>query len=103
MDEIDGLLQSPNCVITTPYDDLLELFDFDAPKVKWKWVQTTDIMAESRIHDLGDGSLEALGQRLTGMAKGEYGIRKKRSKKGALYYLPPLKQGEEGIDENSCN
>jgi len=94
MDEVDNLLEDPACVITTPYDDLMELFDFDAPKVKWSWKQVSDLLADPRIKALGDGSTEALGMRLAGMARGEYGIRKKRSKRGSLYYLPPI--GNDG-------
>ena len=102
MDEIDDLLNNPNCPLATSYGETKDLFDFNAPKEAWSWVLVTELLNSNLIRDLYDNSCMTLGRKLSGLSKEGCGVRRKRTNKGSLYFLPPLKDflSEEPKKEN---
>jgi len=102
MDEIDDLLNNPECYLTTSYSETKDLFDFNAPIEAWSWVLVTDLLHSNFIRNLYDNSCLTLGHKLSGLAKEGCGVRRKRTNKGSLYFLPPLKDflSDESKKEN---
>lgn len=89
MDEVDDLLLSTRHT-NSPVEDLLDLFDFEAPKHEWRWMRLPQLLQNNSV--LGFGlDRHGLGRRLSRISIEEIGVKRKHSNSGTQYYLPPIK------------
>ena len=94
------------------YDELVTILDFSTSENTWKWKRIGDVMAElaelnvAKCSYLLSLSKIAIGKVLVKIADNYTRVKRRRSRCGSYYLLPPLKEKafiEEVLDNKSSN
>lgn len=103
MDKVDELMDRADeleCAnIKDAAADILNAFDFDVPESQWTWIVVSELLKINRVVFNGYCA-EGLGHRLAAASRSGCGIRRKRTTKGTMYYLPPVKKVEDTANED---
>lgn len=90
MDSIDVLMDEDESF--GEEKKLTSLFDFNTPENLWHWDNVSNLLVDNE--DLFvDYNAYTLGRDLAALVTENLGIKRKRTKAGVYYFLPPLKGG----------
>lgn len=88
MNYIDVLMDED--VLYENEKELISLFDFSAPKVLWHWFKVSNLIVDN-LELFNSYNAYTLGRELAKLVTENLGIKRKRTKAGVFYFLPPLK------------
>ena len=70
-------------------EELRNRFDFDSPETDWNWM-TASALKNLPEYDVGKYDVRQIGQALTSISQEDNRLKKKRTKAGTKYLVPPV-------------
>ncbi len=92
MDRIDALIEEEKTIdITVDHAGYLVFFDFDASADEWHWMSLDALTGENPDLFAGVSHMH-LGRYFAEMSRENIGIKRRHTRGGTQYFLPPLKK-----------